>query len=133
MVITTISFASFIAIVVFFIHKTTTPGMIFHFVEKRTAHWSDKIKKPLYMCPICMAPWSGLLVVYLCKWFLQFPVLNFFHAYIICIAAGGINAIVISLQPGEKKKSCNCSADDKLSMDDKIKKFTDHERIVSIR
>ena len=83
-----------VALSVLFIHATTWEGMIFRSVYEQLKHLPDWIKKPLYDCPICMAPWWGALMM------LTFHLVTgvwrkILGWLLILFAAGGINTVLI--------------------------------------
>ena len=54
-----------IALIVLFIHSTTWEGHIFESIKDIIKpEW--KISKPIYGCPICMTPWWGSIIYWLC-------------------------------------------------------------------
>lgn len=85
-----------IAFVVWFIHACTWEGMIFSGIAQRLWTLPTWLKKPLYDCPICMAPWWGMLILILQG---NPPCLNALIA--VCIA-GGINAVIVSFIYGSE-------------------------------
>lgn len=80
-------------LVIWFIHATTWDGMIFGFVRKKLYFLPRWIKKPLYMCVICMSPWYAFGC-----WFLFGNTMDFQIIY-FCLITGGINTIVSLLMP----------------------------------
>lgn len=81
------------ALVIWFIHATTWEGMIFGFVRKKLYHFPVWIKKPLYLCVICMSPWYAVGC-----WFLFGNVISLDILYFALIV-GGINTIASLLIP----------------------------------
>ena len=84
-----------ISLVVLFIHATTWEGMINEWVVRACWDFPSWIRKPLFDCPICMAPWWGSLIILLFGVFTD----NWLHPFIWVLqlfAAGGINAVLIN-------------------------------------
>lgn len=76
------------------IWATMWEGAIFEFVRKwGEKHLSEKMRKPLYDCPICMGFWYGSFL-YWVIWGVGFK-----EWAIVVVAAMGLNAILIKLFP----------------------------------
>lgn len=79
------------------IWATMWEDAIFEFVRKsfERESISDRLKKPIYDCPICMCPWYGTVLYWLIwgnsvkEWL------------IVIIAAMGLNAVLIKLFPDD--------------------------------
>lgn len=80
--------AFIIAFAVFFIHACTWEGMILEKLRELTFEWPQWITKPLYDCPICMAPWWGSAILLL---------MGHGWSWVPLIVAGGINTVIIQL------------------------------------
>lgn len=52
-----------LAFIILFLHATTWEGMIFENLYEKTYKWPTWLKKVLFDCPICMAPWVGSLLL----------------------------------------------------------------------
>jgi len=89
--------AFIIAFMVYFVKATTWKGMIFHNICNTLEGIPEKIKKPLYDCPICMTPWWGTLIYIIGHYthLPQFEVLSFPQVIFTIFTAGGINTIVL--------------------------------------
>lgn len=87
--------ATLIAFAALFLHSTTKEGMIFYRVRELTYRWPAWIKKPVYDCPICMAPWFGAILY--AVGILPRPATAeaLGLAALTCLAAGGVNAALI--------------------------------------
>jgi hypothetical protein len=83
------------ALIVLFLHVTTWEGMIFEIVSDKLRPLPDYIKKPLYDCPICMAPWWGSVVLTIAYLTHSLPPFNAFQWVAILFAAGGLNTLLI--------------------------------------
>ncbi len=123
--------AFIIAFTVLFIHATTWEGMINEWVHAVTWDWPPFLKKPVYDCPICMAPWWGFwvyLAVVPVPGFISFkwvhlavvPVpgfTSFKHVTAMVISlfiAGGINTVliyIISLAKNEGGSGADAAGD----------------------
>lgn len=67
---------------------------IFEFIRNwGDKHLPEKPRKPLYDCPVCMAPWYGT-AIYWIIWGNDWK-----EWLIVIIAAMGLNAILIKLFP----------------------------------
>lgn len=80
-----------IAVFVMFVHATTWEGQINNWVQRVTFHWPEFTKKPLFDCPICMAPWWGTALIIT-------GVLGSFtiiETIVATFAAGGVNAVLV--------------------------------------
>lgn len=85
-----------LAFSVLFLHVCTWEGMIFEFVSNKLYNLSDKIKKPLYDCPICMVPWWGSIILTLYS--LASGLWQPYYQWILeLFAAAGINTVLIYL------------------------------------
>lgn len=96
--------AFIVAFVVLFMHVTTWEGMINEWVGKALFNAPEWIKKPLYDCPICMAPWWGsvclaAMCLYSSEW------LNPVSWIILVFSAGGINAVLIYIISSNKEET----------------------------
>ena len=94
--------AVIIGLIVYFIHMTMMPGMIFGFigdygdyiVERDTSgratkvRWPNWLRKPLYACNICMSPWYGT-AAYLIAYHH-----SFLDWFLTVGAAAGLNAVI---------------------------------------
>lgn len=88
--------ALIIAFVVLFLHATTWEGMVFQIVAEKLHTLPEWMKKPLYDCPICMAPWWGSVILLLMclhsgDW------LDPLSWLLLVFAAGGINTVLIHI------------------------------------
>lgn len=88
-----------IALFTLFLHCTTWEGMINHWIHKVAFNWPAWIKKPLFDCPICMAPWYGSLLILAGL----INVSTAGHAILILFAAGGLNTVLIYLISADKE------------------------------
>lgn len=91
-----------IALTILFLHACTREGMIFSFIPEFFWNAPVWIKKPLYDCPVCMAPWWGSVII-----FFYYPVLfgdwpDGFTWLILIAVSGGINVVLASLITEEK-------------------------------
>lgn len=93
-----------VALVVLFLNVTTWEGMINEWVKRVTFNWPDYFKKPLFDCPICMAPWWGSLILIVGYQAGALPAYNWFEAVCILFAAGGINAVLIYIITANKEE-----------------------------
>ncbi|MBK7885140.1 MAG: hypothetical protein IPJ81_16145 [Chitinophagaceae bacterium] len=93
-----------IALVVLFIHVTTWEGMINEWVGRVFWDAPSWLKKPLFDCPICMAPWWGALIIIIGEWFGAWPCYGFFKEIIMLFAAGGINTVLIYIISSDKEE-----------------------------
>ena len=99
-----IEIAFIIALVVLFLHATTWEGMIFQIVAEKLRGLPAWVKKPLYDCPICMAPWWGSVILILMglhsgEWFDPLTWL------LLVFAAGGINTVLIYIIENARRSS----------------------------
>lgn len=104
-----------ISLVVLFIHATTWEGMINEWVSRVLWHAPPWIKKPLFDCPICMAPWWGSLILLLFGVFTD----NWLHPFIWVItlfAAGGINTVLIYIISSDKEEIKVLKGEDDLKI-----------------
>ena len=124
--------AFIISLIVLFVHACTWEGMIFHFVYTGLYNLPDKIKKPLFDCPICMCPWWGtLIMIFGCgsgEW--QAPTV-FQFICILCVS-GGINTVLLYIVNQAKAISktlneyeCNCTSKEQVR-EERIKRLTDY-------
>ena len=95
--------AFLIAFNVLFLHASTWDGMINEWVRSMAFNWPVWVKKPLFDCPICMAPWWGALIM------LTFHFATGFWKKILRIilmlfAAGGINTVLIYMISSDKEE-----------------------------
>lgn len=91
-----------VTLVVLFIHTTTWEGMINEWVQKLAFNWSPYLKKPVFDCPICMAPWWGSAILVglgltTGQW------LNWYVWILVVFAAGGLNAVLIYIISADKE------------------------------
>jgi hypothetical protein len=89
--------ALIIALMVYFIKSTTWKGMIFHPLAERCKNWPEKLRKPIFECPICMTPWWGT-IIYLVGHYLdlrEFSVLSVGRIVFTVFVAAGINTIFL--------------------------------------
>jgi hypothetical protein len=76
-------------------------GEIFDFIP-RWLHWlPEKMKKPVYDCPVCMAFWHGAYLYVILNEDGNFYWLRWLLTLIVSV---GINAIIVKLWP----KECEC-------------------------
>lgn len=94
--------APIVAFTVVFWWASTWEGMINEWVRDLTADWSPYIKKPLYDCPICAAPWIGSLVLLGFGLFTGFW-FHWFEWIIVVFTAGGINTVVAYVVSSDKE------------------------------
>ena len=85
-----IEHAFIIAMIVLFIHSTTWKGMIFESIKKIIKP-EGMIYKPIYGCPICMAPYYGTLIYVFC-----FP-LSWIDGVLTIATAAGMSVISVIL------------------------------------
>lgn len=87
-----------VALVILFLHVTTWEAQIFGpFAKKYLSRLPEWIKKPLYDCPICMAPWWGSLILATGNWVGITEAHNWFGWILIVFGAGGLNTLLIYL------------------------------------
>ena len=86
------------AFIVYFIKATTWKGMIFYEISlKLRGALPEKLRKPLFECPICMTPWWGILI-YLAGYYLDIPEfapLTLQRVIFTVFTAAGINTILL--------------------------------------
>ena len=87
-----INTAALIAFAALLVHGSTREGMIFARVRSLTFRWPPWITKPLYDCPVCMAPWLGAILY--AVGILEAPTIGL--AVLTCLAAGGINFALLN-------------------------------------
>lgn len=89
--------ASFtISLVVMFIHACTWEGMILSFVPELLWNAPGWLKKILFDCPICMAPWWGSLILLFIGVFTgEFP--HWIEWVLELMIAGGMNVVFSSI------------------------------------
>lgn len=89
-----------IAFAVYFIHATFWPEQIFGKLAEWLESWMpEKLTMPLFNCPICMTPWWGTLIYWVCHWLdialfadVRWPVI------ILTVFAGaGLNTILLQV------------------------------------
>lgn len=110
-----IAFGFLIAMVILFLHACTWEGMVLDVVRYRLEHLPLWVKKPLFDCPVCMAPWWGSLII------IAFGLVTSYYPHpfvwlIQLLIAGGINAAIVLLQGGKQK--CNCERRKRLNLSD---------------
>ena len=90
--------AFIIAFMVYFIKSTTWKGMIFYpIAQKLHDALPEKLRKPLFECPICMTPWWGI-VIYIIGHYTDLPEfgeLTFQRVIFTVFTAAGINTILL--------------------------------------
>ena len=89
--------ALIIALIVYFIKATTWKGMIFHPVVEKLSGLPEKIRTPVFECPVCMTPWWGALI-YTIGHYLdlrEFAVFNAQRVIFTIFTAAGINTIFL--------------------------------------
>lgn len=84
--------AALIAFVALLVHGSTREGMILERVRSLTFRWPPWLTKPLYDCPVCMAPWLGAILY--ASGVLEVETIG--RAVLTCLAAGGINFAFIT-------------------------------------
>lgn len=91
--------AFIIAFIVYFIKATTWKGMIFHGITKTRAWLPEKIRKPLFECPVCMTPWWGVIIYLIGHYagLVEFTELSFRRVIFTVFAAAGINTFFLIL------------------------------------
>lgn len=82
--------ALIIALFCLFLNATTWNGQIFNFVRKYIPP-EKSISKPIYNCPICMAPWWGTII------FLVFFPSNISTWFLTIMCAGGFGVISVMI------------------------------------
>lgn len=84
-----------IAFVIQFIHALFWEGMIFGFIGAKLDNLLPSyIRKPLYDCPICMAPWWGSVILFFFSLagIVQLPSAGLWVTTLL--VTGGINVIL---------------------------------------
>ena len=79
-----------------FLHACTWEGMILERVADVTYNWPAWIRKPLFDCPICMAPWWGIVVYTIAVLSGHLQQLSTPMLVIALFAAGGLNVVLSS-------------------------------------
>jgi hypothetical protein len=109
-----------VALIVLFFHVCTWEGMIFSFISRSLHGLSDKLKKPLYDCPICATVWWGPAIVACGMCGHVWIVSNMWQLSIIIAAAAGINTVLIyvvnqgkALTKTLNEYDCNCTKKEK--------------------
>lgn len=87
--------AFIIALTVLFLHATTWEGMINEWVAQVFHNAPSWVKKPVYDCPICMAPWWGFFIYVLLFIFGEIQYLQPINLVVMLFMAGGINSVLI--------------------------------------
>lgn len=92
--------AIIVAFVVLFLHATAWEGMIFGTIAEKAFDWPEWIRKPLFECPICMAPWWGSLILVIFGlatgvWF------SWWQWAVILFVAGGINTLIVLIKSND--------------------------------
>lgn len=97
--------ALIIALGVFFLHATTWEGMLNEWVNRAAFRFPAWLKKILYDCPVCMAPWYGAALML--SGVLRVDSLT--EGALILAAAGGVNAVLIFFIPfwGDNEDAVN--------------------------
>lgn len=75
-------------------------GEIFGFVNNWFANLNEKLKQPLFECPVCQAPWYGS-VLYWLIWGLWLNVGSWQEWLVVIIGAMGLNAIINQMMPND--------------------------------
>lgn len=78
-----------ISVMVFAIWYTFLPGEIFGRVNVWLSTLNEKLKQPLYQCPVCMVPWHGTYLYWVIPW----PH-HWVEWIVVVIAAMGLNVII---------------------------------------
>ncbi|HEX6335026.1 MAG TPA: hypothetical protein VFZ78_12415 [Flavisolibacter sp.] len=83
---------------VYFIKSTTWKGMIFYPLAQRLRNaLPEKLRKPLFECPVCMTPWWGV-AIYLAGHYTglrEFAELTPERVIFTVFTAAGINTILL--------------------------------------
>lgn len=83
-----------LAFIILFLHSTIWEGMLFEDIHEKTYNWPKWLKKPLFDCPICMAPWVGSLL--LAIWGISTGSWLTAPEWIAAVlVAGGINTFIV--------------------------------------
>jgi len=104
--------ALIIALVVLFLHVSTWEGMVNGWVQDVTFNWPGWIKKPLFDCPICMAPWHGVWIYTVLLYADMVPYMSIPAFILTTFMAGGINTVLIYIISYAKDKpgtECACA------------------------
>lgn len=117
-----ISIITITALIVLFFHVCTWKGMVFSFVSEFFKDFPDYIKKPLYDCPICMAPWWGPSIVACGIAGDVWMVSNVWQLLMVVAGAAGVNTLLIYIiNQGKalakafgKDYECNCSPKEQI-------------------
>lgn len=124
-----------ISLLVFAIHYAFLPGEIFGFVDKwwdnmqlkilkgapmvslkpekykrqaQLYNLTEKLKQPLFSCPVCMVPWHGTYLYWFIPWQrLWLPAHDFVHWLIIILAAMGLNSIIVRVFKEDRQDDQN--------------------------
>jgi len=78
-----------------FIWATFWPGMIFGGIRDLLANLNEKLKQPLFECPVCMCPYYGSILY----WIIWGESVK--EWLIVVFAAAGMNAVFVKLFPPE--------------------------------
>jgi hypothetical protein len=93
--------AFIIAFLTVFVYESTQPDMILQRVSTWVAkRVNDFWFQPIFGCPICMAPWWGMIIFYPALYVFQCPGFETYHfgrALITTFIAGGIVAVFVWL------------------------------------
>lgn len=84
-----------IAFIVLAVHAVFLPGMIFGKISGTISLWAatkngfyEKIRKPLFECPVCQTPWWGTIAYWIVYG-------NSAKEWVVCcICATGINFVI---------------------------------------
>lgn len=114
-----------VSFVVLFIHIIFWRGMIFENIgEYLRKALPEFIQKPLFECPICMAPWHGMIILLIGKENHLWVINSWVEFVLVLFGSGGINAVLIYII--EQGKSINKTLND---MDcNCTKKLTEEEK-----
>lgn len=91
-----ITWSLIVALIVMFIYSCFGEGMIFGKIQNYAFNWPEWLKKPLFGCPICMAPWWGVLVLVLIG-LVSGMWLPWWQWIVIVAIAGGINTVIMRI------------------------------------
>jgi hypothetical protein len=81
---------SITSLIIIFIHATTWEGMLFEFVNEMFEDAPSWIRKPIFDCPTCMAPWWSLIILF----FMGYEIVSYKDLVIIICSVGGLNTII---------------------------------------
>lgn len=90
-----------IALLVLSIHYTMQEEQIF----EKLGDWFERvlpeaIHKPVFDCPVCMAPWYGSILFWLIPWPKLFIIPNTIEQWLVCIiVAMGFNIVINKWSP----------------------------------